>query len=367
MHHPTLARPAQLASARRKTSRSWVTDAEGGLLFANRGFRDFFGLTQADVDGTRWQPLLHPEDAEAYVAGFLSAVRERRPFFGEARVRRADGEWRWVASHGEPRFSSTGEFCGHVGISPDVTDLKQTERALREADRNKDEFLAVLSHELRNPLAPITNALSALERVDPGGEQARRALEVVRRQVGQLTRLVDDLLDVTRIARGKMVVERSRFDLNELVRKSTDDYRSLFENAGVRLEVTPAAEPLYVDADAHRLAQVVGNLLQNAAKFADRGGIARVTVRAAGSDRALIRVADDGIGIVPEMLPHVFDRFMQAGGTPDRSRTGLGLGLALAKGIVELHGGEISVRSAGQAMGAQFEVSLPRVPPAGRR
>ena len=339
----------------------WVTRPDGGLQFANRGYRDYFAVGQEQVEGDRWQPLVHPADAEAYVAATLEAARRRAPFASEARVRRADGEWRWIASHAEPRFSAAGEYLGHVGISTDITEIKRTEAALREADRNKDEFLAALSHELRNPLAPITNALSVLDEAAPGSDPARRALQIVRRQVTQLSRLVDDLLDLTRVARGKMVVEPTPVDLNELVLKTTDDYQSLFQNAGVRLEVSAAPEPLHVEVDAQRITQVVGNLLTNAAKFAGRGGRTDVVLRPRGPGFALLRVTDDGIGIEPEMLPHVFERFAQASGDSGRSRTGLGLGLALAKGIVELHGGEIRASSAGPGMGAAFEVSLPRM------
>lgn len=234
------------------------------------------------------------------------------------------------------------------------------EEALREADRRKNEFLAVLSHELRNPLAPIRNSLFVLERAAPGGEQARRAQAVIDRQVGQLVRLVDDLLDVTRITRNKIHLQRERLDLNEIVRRTLEDQRPLLEENEVALELSLAPGGLFVDADASRLAQIVGNLVQNAGKFTGRGGRVSVSLAADfASRRAVLRIADTGVGMEAEMLARLFEPFMQAESTIDRSRGGLGLGLALVKGLVELHGGSISAHSEGVGKGAEFTVRLP--------
>ena len=188
----------------------------------------------------------------------------------------------------------------------------------------------------------------------------RRALAVIDRQAGQLAHLVDDLLDVTRITRNKIQLQRQTLELNELVRRTLEDQRSLFEKAEVRLELQPAPLPVFVNADWNRLAQVVGNLLQNAAKFTGRGGATRVTIHAdAAESRAVIRVADTGVGMAPEMVSRLFEPFSQADSTLDRSKGGLGLGLALVKGLVELHGGEVTAHSAGLGKGAEFVVRLP--------
>jgi two-component system CheB/CheR fusion protein len=250
-----------------------------------------------------------------------------------------------------------------------LADRRHAEAALRaanlqlaEADRRKTEFLATLSHELRNPLAPIRNSAYILTRAAPGSEAAGRAVAVIDRQAGQLVRLVDDLLDVTRITRNKIQLQRAPLELNELARQTVEDQRSLFAEAGVELELRPAARPVFVHADANRLAQVLGNLLGNAAKFTGRGGTTRVTIDPdATAQRAVIRVADSGVGMSQEMLARVFEPFSQADVTLDRSRGGLGLGLALVKGLVELHDGDVAAYSEGSGRGAEFVVRLPLI------
>ena len=232
--------------------------------------------------------------------------------------------------------------------------------SLEEADRGKNQFLAMLSHELRNPLAPIRNSLSILDRAAPGGEQARRAQAVIDRQVTHLTRLVDDLLDVTRISRGKIQLRRERLDVCDVVHRAIEDSRWSFEQNGVELQVTVPEVPLWHDGDGTRIAQVIGNLLHNSAKFTQAGGAATISVESNVSlRRAIVRIRDTGVGIAPEMLPRVFEPFAQADTTLDRSKGGLGLGLALVKGLVEMHGGTVSVESEGLGKGAEFTVRLP--------
>jgi signal transduction histidine kinase len=228
---------------------------------------------------------------------------------------------------------------------------------LEEADRRKDEFLGMLSHELRNPLAPVRNAVELLRRAGPDAAQACRATEVISRQVDHLTRLVDELLDVTRIARGKIELRRERVDLAGVVARVCDDYRPLLVQQGLALTVD-APGPAWVDADPTRLAQVVGNLLHNSAKFTDPGGRVAVTLRAEGA-AAEIRVVDTGAGMDAETLARAFEPFAQADRSLARSSGGLGLGLALVKGIVELHGGSAEASSAGLGQGSELVVRLP--------
>jgi two-component system CheB/CheR fusion protein len=246
--------------------------------------------------------------------------------------------------------------------------LHEANARLQEADRRKDEFIAVLSHELRNPLAPIQNSLHILDRAPPGGDQARRSMEVIRRQATHLARLVEDLLDVTRIANGKILLQRQRVDFCEVALKTVEDHLGSFSLAGVRLEKSLPGGALWVHADPTRLAQIVGNLLGNALKFTPRGGAVRLTL-AVEQGSARLGVRDDGVGIAPEVLDRLFRPFSQADQTLDRSRGGLGLGLALVKGLAELHGGSASAASGGLGRGAEFTVTLPleAAPPAAER
>jgi signal transduction histidine kinase/CheY-like chemotaxis protein len=285
-----------------------------------------------------------------------------------------------LEEHATPLVGSSGKVVGMLTIhtrgarQPDgqerrlldvlarqtaeMVERGRAEEALRESDRRKGEFLAVLSHELRNPLGPIRNSLYVLERAPAGSEQAVRASQIIHRQTQHLTRLVDDLLDVTRISRGKVQLQRTMVDVAEVVRRTCEDLRAIFEERGIHLRAETGAEPLWVRGDATRLAQVVGNLLQNAAKFTASGKA--VTASAAGGQgQAEIRVRDEGCGISPDLLPRIFEPFVQADLGLARAKGGLGLGLALVKGIVELHGGAVSGHSEGADRGAEFVVRLP--------
>ncbi|MFN3650923.1 MAG: PAS domain S-box protein [Armatimonadota bacterium] len=233
---------------------------------------------------------------------------------------------------------------------------------LRQADRSKDEFLAMLAHELRNPLAAVSNALEVMRSSPADSPAHRRASDVVERQLRHQVRLVDDLLDVSRISRGKVELRRQPVNLLRLVRETAEDHRRLLEANGLSLtlELPESAEPLWIEGDPTRLAQVLGNLLNNAVKFTDRGGCVAVRVwHDTATAAAIISVRDTGIGIETEMLPHVFEPFSQADRSLDRSRGGLGLGLALVQGLTQLHGGEVTVRSRGLGAGSEFSVRLP--------
>jgi two-component system CheB/CheR fusion protein len=238
--------------------------------------------------------------------------------------------------------------------------LRAKEAELMEADRRKTEFLAMLSHELRNPLAPIRNSLYVLDRAAPGGDQARRAQMVIDRQVNHLARLVDDLLDVMRISRGKTHLTVERLDVADLVAHTAEDHRSSFAHSGLELEVRVPARPIWVKGDRVRVAQLVGNLLNNASKFTEHGGKATVSLEEDPRlGQVVIRIRDTGAGIAPEMLPRLFEPFIQADRSLARSRGGLGLGLAVVKGLAEMHDGTVSVSSEGLGKGAEFTVRLP--------
>jgi PAS domain S-box-containing protein len=275
-----------------------------------------------------------------------------------------DGGVRNIMGNATPLFDERGMPNGAVGAFIDITERKRAEEALQDADRRKSEFLAVLSHELRTPLTPIRNSLVLLEHAAPGSEQAERAKSVLSRQTEHLTRLVDELLDATRISRGKIALQRTLLDAREVVRSACDDHRPTFEQRQVELRFEEPAGPTWIEADTTRLSQVLWNLLQNAAKFTAPGGTVVVNLNAADEDVEL-RVRDTGIGMAPHELERVFEPFAQIDDTLARTGGGLGLGLTLVKGLVDLHGGHVLARSAGLGHGSEIVVTFPRaMPPA---
>ncbi len=327
--------------------------ADGTILYSNHRFA---GLVRRPVDalpGQSMHALVHPGSRARFEALLAEAqaggTQAKLALLGEA------GAPVSVSVAANPLLDDTALVCLMI---TDLTD----EEALREASNRKDQFLAVLGHELRNALGPIRNATQVLQfqgGADPALQQAR---EMIERQTTHMTRLMDDLLDVSRIARGMVLLRRQALDLVPLVRTVLDDCRIALEAGGL----TPVPElpggPVWVLGDSTRLAQVVGNLLHNAVKFTDPGGT--ITVRLRAEDQAaVLSVRDTGIGLAPETLPRVFDSFMQADVSRHRSRGGLGLGLALVKGLVELHGGSVAVTSDGPGQGTEFTVRLPLVRP----
>ncbi len=264
-----------------------------------------------------------------------------------------------LQSQAEEIQAQNEELLGHnEELAAQGDELRRAKAALVDADRRKNEFLAMLSHELRNPLAPIQNALHLLgARSDE--DRSTRARGVIARQVRHLARLVEDLLDITRISRGKVELRRENVDFGAVVSHAAEDNASILEAAGVSLEVRPSAGRLPVYADPTRLAQVVENLLQNAAKFTPRGGRVTVSLERIAPDRAALRVLDTGIGISPDVHERLFEPFMQGELSLARTRGGLGLGLALVKGLVELHGGTVTASSEGPGRGAELTVELP--------
>jgi two-component system CheB/CheR fusion protein len=320
------------------------------FLEVNPAFERITGLSRERAVGHTVRELLGEALEPEWIARYGEVVRGGAPARFEGWSSALRRHFEVVAFRPEEGQFATLFF--------DVTERRAAEEALRDADRRKDEFLAVLSHELRNPLAPIVSGLALMDRATPGSDELARARTVIRRQVGHLVRLVDDLLDVTRVTRGKVHLQRTSVDLAALVRHAAEDNAAAFAERGVALDVAVAPRDLRVDGDAARLAQVLGNLLQNAAKFTPRGG----RVRVAAEDRegrAVITVRDTGIGIPPDVLPRLFQPFMQEERSLARTRGGLGLGLALVKGLVELHGGTVRVASAGEGCGSEFTVELP--------
>jgi len=302
----------------------------------------------------------YPEaEWERLNAAVQAAVRTGQGYEMDLRAFRA-GAPIWVSIRGEAVRDAGGRIRGLRGTIQDITERKRMEESLKEEAQRKDDFLAVLGHELRNPLAPIGNAVHLLRVAGPDPDLAARACAIIERQVAHLVRLVDDLLDVSRISRGKIQLKPETFELGEAVRGVLADYQPLLGERGLVLEAHLPAEPVLVLADQARIIQAVSNLLHNASKFTDPGGRVTVAVGVDASGQAMVRVRDSGLGIPPGQLASIFEAFRQGKDTIGRSRGGLGLGLALVKGLAALHGGQVTARSEGLGRGAEFTLTLPR-------
>jgi PAS domain S-box-containing protein len=334
----------------------WVNGLHG-CEFVNREYLRFIGVSLDEVIGMNWAAMVHPDDRDDYLAQYQRAFAGREQFEALCRFRRRDGQYRWIRSTGVPRVGADGHFSGYVGSSVDITDIKQAHEALLEADRRKDEFLATLAHELRNPLAPLSNGLQ-LMKMSADRASVEQAREMMSRQLGQMVRMVDDLLDVSRISRGQIELRHDRVRLADVLENARETAQPLIERSGHSLSMSLPAEPLYLQGDRARLSQVFSNLLNNAANYTPpRGSIALTAERQGGT--LTVSVKDNGIGIPHAMLPRIFDLFTQVDRSLERTFGGLGIGLTIVRRLVEMHGGTIEARSEGRGKGSEFIVRLP--------
>ncbi|HEX4494029.1 MAG TPA: PAS domain S-box protein [Thermoanaerobaculia bacterium] len=330
---------------------------DGIILSWNAEAVRLFGHTPEEAVG-RSITLIIPQDRREEETGIMERLRrgERVEHFETVRVsktgRRID-----ISLTISPIRNAAGHVIGASKIARDITDQKRTEEALREADRQKDEFLALLAHELRNPLAPLRNGLQIMRLAGADEHAVSRARAMMERQLGHMVRLVDDLLDVSRISRNKLELRRSRVLLSDVVSSALETSRPVIEEAGHELIATLPAEPVPLDADLTRLAQVFSNLLTNSARYTDRGGRIELTGDVRDGE-VVVSVRDTGIGIPAEALPRVFEMFSQVDRSMERATGGLGIGLALVKGLVEMHGGSVTAESAGPGQGSTFTVRL---------
>jgi CheY-like chemotaxis protein len=265
---------------------------------------------------------------------------------------------RWVKASYVPKHDASGDTDGWVAVLNDVTAHHKMEAALIDADRRKDEFLAILAHELRNPLAPIRNSLHILRMSNQNDPTSERVSEMIERQVNYMVRLVDDLMEVSRITRGKVELRKEPVEVAAIVRSAVETSRPLIEAAGHQLAVAIPSETLTLEGDPVRLTQVVANLLNNSAKYTSAGGQIWLTIRRE-DDAVMISVRDTGEGIPPDMLSRVFEPFVQIDRRAERAPSGLGIGLALVKNLVEMHGGSVQARSKGPGQGSEFVIRLP--------
>jgi PAS domain S-box-containing protein len=335
-------------------------DMDGIITSWNPGAERLYGYTSDDVLGKRISLLFPPDHADE-LPGIMDRLKrgERVEPFDTVR-RRKDGSLVPVCLSVSPIKDTTGKVAGASAIARNMTRLQRSEAELRRANEAKDQFLAMLGHELRNPLAPLRNALHVLHQRGADPPTVSWVHDVAVRQVEQLTRLVDDLLDVTRLQQRKIRLRPEPVDLATLVRTTAQDYAPILEGAGLTLELDVPARPVRVRGDSVRLSQVVSNLVDNAAKFNRPGGQVAVQVKTDDdAEVAEVTVRDTGIGIDGDLLPRVFETFAQGETGLDRSRGGLGLGLTLVKGLVELHAGNVRAESAGPGTGATFSFRLP--------
>jgi two-component system CheB/CheR fusion protein len=341
------------------TSVVWTTDPEGRFVTPQPSWSEFTGQRFEESRDFGWVDALHPDDRERLRKLWDAARASKTLYESEGRLwHAASGSYRHFEARGVPILATDGSVKEWVGKCLDVEDRKRAEEGLKEANRRKDEFLAMLAHELRNPLFPIRNAVHILRHAGSSPEAIRSTAEMLERQVGQMVRLVDDLLDVSRITREKIELRRERTELVSVVNQAVEAARSMIQSCEHELTITLPPQSIYLDADPARLAQVVGNLLHNASKFMDKGGRIELAVER-DHEQAIIRIQDRGIGIAAHQLPRIFEMFVQVDTSLERPVSGLGLGLTLVKNLVEMHGGTVEAHSDGLGKGSEFVVRLP--------
>jgi len=339
----------------------WSTDAPGEVVEDLPTWRAFTGQTKEEMMGRGWMRKLHPDDIQRVSEVWAHSLATRTAHEIEFRVLAADGTYRNVSARAVPVLEANGNIREWVGALTDITEKKNSEQEMREANRRKDEFLAMLAHELRNPLAPIRNAVEIIRSSKTDTARIDWTCEIIERQVQHMSRLLDDLLDVARITHGQIQLNKESTDLTTLVRRSLDASRTVVEKKNLRLVTDFVPGPVPISADVTRIEQVITNLLNNAVKFTPAGGQITVSVHHEG-DSAMLRVVDNGRGIAPDLLPRIFQLFEQGDRSLARSEGGLGIGLTLVQNLVRMHSGTVEAKSEGPGRGSEFMVRLPMMP-----
>lgn len=335
---------------------AWMSGPDGKPFWYNRRWYEFTGAEPGREEG--WG-VVRPDHADRVRTSYAASLRSGTPWEDTFPMADATGGYRWFLASAVPIRDASGKVSRWLGTHTDITDHRRAQEALTEADRRKDEFLAVLAHELRNPLAPLRSAVDVLKLQASADSETTRASAVIDRQVKHMSRLIDDLLDVSRIARGHVRLRPQPCNLASLVRQTTQDFRATFERRGLELLVH-APEQAWIQGDPTRVSQMLGNLLHNAEKFTEGRGRVEVTVRVHDGKRTVeVSVQDTGAGIEADMLERLFEPFSQGTMTLDRSQGGLGLGLALVRSLAVLHGGEVTATSAGRGLGSKFTLRFP--------
>lgn len=339
---------------------AWLSDDQGRSLYVNPAWSNYTGLTIEQFNEQGWQALHPPEDLPQLEKAWNQALERSAMIEVETMVRRFDGVYRWFLARSIPLKDADGKIVRWVGTLTDIHELKQAEETLKEANSNKELFLATLAHELRNPLAPVRGGLEIIRRSLDDRATVERMLAIIERQTGQLYRLVDDLLDISRITLGKIKLQKSRFALDEAINLAIETSRGFIEKCGCTLSFSPAEETIWLDADLMRISQIVSNLLNNAARYNKPQGSIRLRTERL-DEMAVIKVSDTGIGIPPAMLSNIFEPYNQVNGAAPQSGRGIGIGLSVVKRLVEMHGGKVTAASGGVGCGSEFVVWLPAV------
>lgn len=338
---------------------------EGEIAWFNQNWYDYTGLRPDETKGLGWQAVHHPDYAQQAIAKFAHHVKEGLDWEDTFPLRRKDGQYRWFLSRMKCVRDELGNIIRIFGSNTDITQQREMENELRqltahlsEVDRRKDEFLATLAHELRNPLAPIRTGLQLIQLSDEKTTSLQKTIPMMERQVTQLVRLIDDLMDVSRISRGKIDLRKEEILLSEAIHNAIETSRPLIEKMEHELVLSMPPEPIVLEADLTRLSQVFMNLLNNAAKYSDRGG--RIFLAVVQRDaEVILSIKDNGIGIAADQLPRIFDMFAQVACSTDKAQGGLGIGLSLVKRLVEMHNGSVEAKSDGEGKGSEFIVRLP--------
>jgi PAS domain S-box-containing protein len=336
-------------------------DPTGRIIRVNDRFCAIAGRSREELLARQMQDLTYPDDLALNLPLFRRAVEFGEPFEIEKRYLLPDGGTVWVSNTVSPiRSVADGSIGSLLAVSVDISERKRAEEALKEADRRKDEFLAMLAHELRNPMAPIRAAADLMEVAHLDPARLKRTSQIISRQVRHMTSLVDDLLDVSRVTRGLVKLEKTAINVKQVITDALEQVRPLIETKRHHLTLDLDPEPAHVLGDQKRLVQILTNLLHNAAKYTPAGGNIHLTMQAT-PECVFLHVVDNGVGIPAALQPRIFDLFAQAERNPDRTQGGLGIGLALVKSLVELHGGSVGCRSEGTGKGSSFVVTLPHL------
>ena len=331
----------------------------GKIFWNDKCHEHFFLPEDTEIDFDFFYSLIHPDDREHTRAAVDASVANRTGYDVEYRVLAPDGRQRWLRAKGRAYYDRDGAPTRFDGITIDISDTKRIQAELARSNQQKDDFLAMLAHELRNPLAPITAAADLLAIAPPEPARIARMSEVLSRQARHMSAMLDDLLDVSRVTRGMVELNKTVVDCKQVVAAALEQVNPLIETRGHKVTTQITYEQAHVVGDEKRLVQVLANLLNNAAKYTPARGAIELALRVDAGE-VVVAVADNGGGIAADLLPHVFELFVQGARTPDRAQGGLGLGLPLVKSLVDLHGGRVAARSGGAGAGSVFEVRLPR-------